>query len=77
MSEMYIKGRWKNKSGKGFTKSTSPMIGMVYEGIDKFYGRQVMGVLVSIHQENNEGVIQSREGKLISTDIKSLKVITI
>lgn len=77
MAEQDIKGKWKLRAPKNIPKSSTPMIGMVYEGIDKFYGRQVMGVLVSIHQENNEGVIQSKEGKLISTDIKSLKVITI
>ena len=77
MAEQNIKGKWKLRAPKNIPKSSTPMIGMVYEGIDKFYGRQVMGVLVSIHQENNEGVIQSKQGKLISTDIKSLKVITI
>lgn len=47
---------------------------MVYEGVDKFFGNKVVGVLVEMFDENDEVVLKTRENKLVSVDYKSLKV---
>ena len=75
MSEMYIKGKWKLKASKGFPKSTTPMVGMVYEGLDKFFGRRVVGVLIEMFDQNDEAIIRTAEDKLISVDKTSLKIV--
>ena len=75
MSEMYIKGKWKLKTSKGFPKSTTPMVGMVYEGLDKFFGRRVVGVLIEMFDQNDEAIIRTAEDKLISVDKTSLKLV--
>jgi hypothetical protein len=72
MSELYNK--WKGK-GRKVSKTLSPMIGIVYQGVDKFFGRDVVGVLVSIHNDNDEAVLRNKENKLVSVDIKSLKIV--
>ena len=75
MSEMYIKGKWKVKAPKKIPKSSTPMVGMVYEGVDKFFGRRTVGVLVEMFDQNDEAIIRTREGKLISVDKNSLEIV--
>ena len=75
MSEMYIKGKWKLRAPKKIPKSTYPMVGMVYEGVDKFFGRRTIGVLVEMFDQNDEAVLRTREGVLISVDKNSLKLV--
>jgi hypothetical protein len=53
------------------------MVGMVYEGVDKFFGRRTVGVLVEMFDQNDEAVLRTVENKLVSVDIKSLKVIIV
>jgi hypothetical protein len=75
MSEMYIKGKWKLRAPKKIPKSTYPMVGMVYEGVDKFFGKRAIGVLVEMFDQNDEAVLRTREGVLISVDKNSLKLV--
>lgn len=65
---------WKVK-GKDVSKTFSPMIGMVYKGTDKFFGKTVLGVLLEIYEENDEAIVRTSEGKLISVDKNSLKIV--
>ena len=65
---------WKVK-GRKVSKASSPMIGMVYKGQDKFFGKQVVGVLVAIYEENDEAVLRTSEDKLTSVDKNSLKIV--
>ena len=74
MSERNIKGTWKAKERK-VPKPSSPMIGMVYEGQDKFFGKTVLGVLVEMFDQNDEAVLRARGGVLISVDKNSLKIV--
>ena len=74
MSEMYIKGKWKVK-GRKVSKTSSPMIGMVYEGTDKFFGKKVIGVLIEMFDQNDEAVLRTKENKFISVDKNSLKIV--
>ena len=76
MAERDIKGSWKGKA-RGVSKSSSPMIGAVYEGRNKFFGGTVIGVLVEMFDQNDEAILRTKENKLTSVDIKSLKVIVI
>ena len=73
MAERNFKGTWKGK-GRKVSKTSSPMIGMVYKGIDKFFGKEVIGVLLELYPENDEAVLRTIGNKLISVDIKSLKI---
>ena len=73
MSELY--NSWKGK-GKKVAKIFSPMVGMVYQGQDKFFGRIVIGMLVEMFDQNDEAVLRTKDNKVISVDIKSLKAIT-
>jgi hypothetical protein len=75
MSEMYIKGKWKLRAPTKLPKSTYPMVGMVYEGVDKFFGKKAIGVLVEMFDQNDEAVLRTREGVLISVDKNSLKLV--
>ena len=75
MSEMYIKGKWKVKAPKKIPKSSTPMVGMVYEGVDKFFGRRTIGVLIEMFDQNDEAVLKTTEGKLTSVDKNSLKIV--
>ena len=77
MSEMYIKGKWKLRAPTKLPKSTAPMVGMVYEGIDKFFGKKVIGVLIEMFDQNDEAVLRTKENKLVSVDKRSLKAITV
>ena len=73
MSEIY--NTWKGKVRK-VSKTSPPMIGMVYEGVNKFFGNKVVGVLVEMFNENDEAVLKTRDNKLVSVDCKTLKVKT-
>jgi len=75
MSEMYIKGKWKLRAPSKLPKSSYPMVGMVYEGVDKFFGKKAIGVLVEMFDQNDEAVLRTREGVLISVDKNSLKLV--
>lgn len=72
MSELY--NTWKGK-GKRVSKNSSPMIGAVYKGRDKFFGGTVVGVLVEMFDQNDEAIIRTKENKLISVDKNSLKIV--
>jgi len=74
MAERNIKGTWKGKA-RGVSKSSSPMIGMVYEGQDKFFGKTVLGVLVNMYTDNDEAVLRTKQGVFASVDKQSLKAI--
>ena len=58
MSELY--NSWKGKERK-VAKSSSPMIGMVYQGVDKFFGKTIVGVLVEMFDQNDEAVLRDRK----------------
>ncbi len=77
MSEQCIKGKWKLRAPSKLPKSSYPMVGMVYEGVDKFFGKRTIGVLVEMFDQNDEAVLRAIDNKLISVDIKSLKVIIV
>jgi hypothetical protein len=72
MSELY--NSWKGK-GKKVAKTSSPMIGMVYQGVDKFFGKIVIGILIEKFDQNDEAVLKTKDNKLISVDTNSLKVV--
>jgi hypothetical protein len=74
MSERNIKGTWKAKERK-VPKPSSPMIGMVYEGTDKFFGKTVIGILVEMFDQNDEAILKTKENKLLSVDKNSLKIV--
>lgn len=74
MAERDLRGTWKGKA-RGMTKSSSPLIGAVYEGVDKFFGRKVIGVLIEMFDQNDEAVLRTRENKLTSVDKNSLKIV--
>jgi hypothetical protein len=76
MSEQCIKGKWKLRAPSKLPKSTAPMVGMVYEGVDKFFGKKTVGVLVEMFDQNDEAVLKTKDNKLTSVDIKSIKLIT-
>ena len=77
MSEQCIKGKWKLRAPQKIPKNFTPMVGMVYEGLDKFFGRKIIGLLVQMHIENDEAVLRTKDNKLISVDKRSLKAITV
>jgi hypothetical protein len=72
MSELY--NTWKGK-GKKVARASSPMIGMVYQGVDKFFGKIVTGILIEKFDQNDEAVLKTKDNKLISVDINSLKIV--
>lgn len=72
MSELYKS--WKGK-GKKVAKIFSPMVGMVYQGQDKFFGKIVIGMLVEMFDQNDEAVLRTKDNKLISVDKTSLKIV--
>jgi hypothetical protein len=51
------------------------MVGMVYEGVDKFFGKRTIGVLVEMFDQNDEAVLKTIENKLVSVDKTSLKIV--
>ena len=74
MAERDIKGTWKGNERKD-AKSSSPMIGAVYEGQDKFFGKRVVGILVEMFDQNDEAILRTKENKLTSVDKNSLKIV--
>jgi len=75
MSERDLRGTW--KPGRKVDKTFSPLIGAVYEGQDKFFGKRVIGVLIEMFDQNDEAILKTKENKLVSVDKKSLKAITV
>lgn len=53
------------------------MVGMIYEGVDKFFGTKVIGVLMNIYTDNDEAVVRTKQGVFTSVDKQSLKIVTI
>jgi hypothetical protein len=51
------------------------MVGMVYEGQDKFFGKRTTGVLVEMFDQNDEAVLKTIGNKLVSVDKTSLKIV--
>ncbi len=74
MAEQKIKGVWKAKEQK-VAKVFSPMIGMVYEGQDKFFGKRVIGILIEMFDQNDEAVLRTKDQKIISVVKQSLKIV--
>lgn len=74
MGERSIYNTWKLK-GRKVSKTFSPMIGMIYEGADKFFGNTVLGVLTEIFEDNDEAVLKARGNVLVSVNLKSLKIV--
>ena len=74
MAERDLRGTWKAKPKK-VTKSPPIIIGMVYEGVDKFFGTKVVGMLVEMFDQNDEAVLKTKQNKYISVDKKSLKIV--
>ena len=71
-----IAGKFKLEVGRSRKKASLPLtIGLIYSGIDKFHGKPIVGMLSEIYSENDEAVLKTREGKFISVDKKSLKIV--
>jgi hypothetical protein len=75
MSEQKIKGMWRVRGLQKIPKSSTPMVGMVYEGQDKFFGKKTVGVLIEMFDQDDEAVLRTKDNKITSVDIKSLKLI--
>lgn len=75
MAEQDIKGKWTLRAPKNIPKSSLPMLGMVYEGTDKFFGGQVVGVLMNVYTDNDEAVLRTKQGVFTSVDKQSLKIV--
>lgn len=75
MSEQCIKGKWKLRAPSKLPKSSYPMVGMVYEGVDKFFGKTIRGVLIEMFDQNDEAVLRTVENKLVSVVKQSLKLV--
>lgn len=73
MAERDLRGTW--TPGKKVKQTFSPILGVVYEGDDKFFGKSVVGVLVELHEDNDEAVLRTKDLKLVSVDKKSLKFV--
>ena len=73
MGERDLRGTW--KPGKKVKQTFSLIPGMVYSGTDKFFGQKVIGVLIEVHQDNDEVVLKTKDQTLISVDKKSLKFV--
>ena len=68
-----LRGKW--IPGRKVKQTFSPLIGMVYEGTDKFFGKKVVGILLQLHEENDEAVLQMKGNNLVSVDKKTLKFV--
>ena len=75
MSDQYIKGKWKLRAPSKLPKSSYPMVGMVYEGVDKFFGRRTIGVWIEMFDQNDEAVLRTSDNKLVSVVKQSLKLV--
>lgn len=73
MGERDLRGTW--KPGRKVKKTFSPLPGMVYEGVDKFFGNKVVGMLIEVHEDNDEAVLRTKDQTLVSVDKKSLKFV--
>ena len=73
MAERDLRGTWKGKKRR-VSKSSSLIVGMVYKGTEMFFGETVVGMLVQLHQDNDEAVLQTKQDKLVSVQINSLKI---
>ena len=65
MSDIYIKGKWKG-GGKKVSKTSSPMIGMIYQS------NNYIGVLVAI--EDDVATLQLKNKSLIKVQVQTLKI---
>jgi len=74
MGERNIKGTWKGQRRR-VSKKSSPLIGMVYKGVGKFFGETVTGVLIEMFDQNDEAVLRTKENKLVSVDKKTLEIV--
>lgn len=75
MAEQDLRGKWKVRSRK-INKTVTPLIGFVYEGVSKFSGSKVVGMLLEVYRDNDEAVLKTKKGELVSTDLLTLKPIT-
>ena len=75
MAEQDLRGKWKVQSQK-INKTVSPLIGFVYEWVNKFSGSKVVGILLEVYRDNDEAVLKTKKGELVSTDLLTLKPIT-
>ena len=75
MAEQDLRGKWKVQSQK-INKIVPPLIGFVYEGTNKFSGSKVVGILLEVYRDNDEAVLKTKKGELVSTDFLTLKPIT-
>jgi len=75
MGEQCIKGKWKLRAPTKLPKSSYPMVGMVYEGVDKFFGKRTIGVLIEMFDQNDEAVLRTVDNKLVSVVKQSLKLV--
>ena len=75
MADQYVKGMWKLRAPTKLPKSTTPMVGMVYEGVDKFFSKRTIGVLIEMFDQNDEAVLRTIEDKLVSVVKQSLKLV--
>ena len=75
MAEQDFRGKWKVQ-GQEINKTVSPLIGFVYEGVNKFSGSKVVGMLLEVYRDNDEAVLKTKQGKFVSTDLLTLKPIT-
>ena len=73
MAERDLRGTW--TPGKKVNKTFSPILGVVYEGTNKFFGNVEVGVLVEVHQDNDEAVLRTKDQSIVSVDKKSLKFV--
>jgi hypothetical protein len=70
-----VAGKYKLGEGMRRKVSTPLTIGLVYKGIDKFFGKPIVGMLLEIYSENDEAVLKTKEGEFVSVVKKSLKIV--
>ena len=74
MADLNINKTWKVR-GKKTSNKFPPIIGCVYEGVCKFFGKRVVGILLETYQENDEAVLKNKQGERISADLLTLKAL--
>ena len=74
MSESDLRGTWKVKAKKDKIKK-DPILGMVYTAINKFNGNNEIGILVELHNENDEAVLETKQKNLVSVQKNSLEIV--
>ena len=71
-----VAGKYRLEIGRSRKKASPPLtIGLIYSGKDKFFGKPIVGMLLEIYSENDEVVLKTREGKFVSVEKKSLKIV--